>query len=104
MCTNGTLWPNGLIPLEAKSCYFTLIFLFNFSFSISARTQFIGSAVIVISSVFILIIGLVAGLATPALENGGSPDPQPGPNVTETFIKSRAQINLEFLNEMAARW
>ncbi len=55
----------GLDP-DKRPCLF-----FVLSCSLSARAQFILTAVFVVSALVALVVGLTLGLQTSALENGG---------------------------------
>ena len=76
----------------------------------SARTQFILTAVFVVSALAALVIGLTVGLQTPAIEGGGSPTlppyttAQPGEDSTGGsggYIPDESGIKLGFIPHMA---
>ena len=59
-------------------------------FSLSARTQFVGSCIFIIALTTLTIIVMVAVLATPPLEDGGSCDDNPeGPDVTSSMFAQK---------------
>ena len=73
---------------------FTDVIFVQCLFSLSARTQFVGSCVFIIALTTITIIVMVAALATPPLEDGGSCEDNPnGPEVTSSAFAAKSMYD-----------